>query len=81
MNLKDPFFETLHNVFLTDIEEVPVMSLSTEVLKVQSIAFNFIEREVKQNLRNNGISTDLYGDILKKVEGKLEQHGVKIDYY
>ena len=65
----------------TDIEEVSVLSLSSEVVKVQSIAYDFIEREVKQNLRNHGISADMYEDILKEVEYKLERLGVKIDYY
>jgi hypothetical protein len=65
----------------TDIEEVTVLSLSSEVVKVQSIAYDFIEREVKHNLRSHGISVDMYEDILKDIENKVEQHGVKIDYY
>ncbi|MFW9887707.1 MAG: hypothetical protein ACFFER_05955 [Candidatus Thorarchaeota archaeon] len=66
----------------TDVEEITVLSLPTEVVKAQSIAYNFIEKEVKHYLRNQGISADmLYEDILNAVENRLEQHGVKIDYY
>lgn len=65
----------------TDIEEVAVMSLSSEVVRIQSIAYDFIEREVKHNLRSQGISSDMNEDILKEVENRLEQHGVRIDYY
>lgn len=65
----------------TDIEEVTVLSLSSEALRIQSIAYNYIEKEVKNNLRNNGIATDLYDDILKEVESRLEIYGTKIDYY
>ncbi|MFX1559090.1 MAG: hypothetical protein ACFFBL_00745 [Promethearchaeota archaeon] len=65
----------------TDIEEVTVMSLSSEVVRIQSIAYDFIEKEVKHNLRSQGISSDMHEDILKEVENRLEQHGAKIDYY
>jgi hypothetical protein len=65
----------------TDIEEVTVVSLSSEVVRIQSIAYNFIEREVKHNLRIHGISTDMDEDILSEVENKLGKYGVKIDYY
>ncbi|MGY5855118.1 MAG: hypothetical protein RTS72_00870 [Candidatus Thorarchaeota archaeon] len=65
----------------TDIEEVTVMSLSSEVVRVQSISYEFIEKEVKHNLRSHGIVDDMYDDILKQVESKLEHHNVKIDYY
>ncbi|MGD9394904.1 MAG: hypothetical protein PVJ05_00565 [Candidatus Thorarchaeota archaeon] len=57
------------------------MSLSSEVVRIQSIAYDFIEREVKHNLRSQGISSDMNEDILKEVENRLEQHGVRIDYY
>jgi hypothetical protein len=65
----------------TDIEEVTVVSLSSEVVRVQSIAYDLIEREVIHNLRSHGISVDMYDDILKQVESKLEHDKVKIDYY
>ena len=65
----------------TDIEEVNVMSLSSEIIKVQSIAYDLIEKEVKHNLSSQGIVFDMYDDILKEVENKLEHQGVKIDYY
>jgi len=65
----------------TDIEELTVVSLSSEVVGIQSVAYDFIEKEVKQNLRIHGISTDLDEDILKEVENRLEKHGVKFDYY
>ena len=42
---------------------------------------DFVEKEVKQNLRIHEIATDLDEDILKEVENKLERHGAKIDYY
>lgn len=48
--------------------------LSTRVI-------DFIEKEVTHKLRVNGITADLHEDILSEVESKLEQHGVKIDYY
>ncbi|MFW9845963.1 MAG: hypothetical protein ACFFD6_04395 [Candidatus Thorarchaeota archaeon] len=65
----------------TDIEEVSVLSLSSENTKEQSIAYNFLEREIKHSLRSQGIAADLDEDILKEVESTLEQHGVRIDYY
>ncbi|MHA2027204.1 MAG: hypothetical protein ACW98U_14985 [Candidatus Thorarchaeota archaeon] len=65
----------------TDIEDVPVLSLSSEIVGVQSIAYDFIEREVIDSLRARGISADLHEDILIEVENKLELHGVKIGYY
>jgi len=65
----------------TDIDEVTVVSLSSEIVKIQSIDYDFIEKEVKHNLRTQGVSTDMYEDILKEVENKLKHYGVKIDYY
>lgn len=65
----------------TDIEEMLVVSLSSEIVKFQSISFEFIEREVKQNLRTRGINADLHEEILEEVENKLAHQGVKIDYY
>ena len=65
----------------TDSEEVTVLSLTSETIKSQSIAYDFIEREVCRNLRVHGIGTDMHDDILKEVETRLEGHGVKIDYY
>lgn len=65
----------------TDIEEVTVLSLTSEIVKSQSIAYDFIKREVLHNLRVRGIETDLHDDILKEIENRLEHHGVKIDYY
>jgi hypothetical protein len=65
----------------TDIEEMTVLSLPAEVVKAQSVAYNFIERKIKHHLQDQGISTDLFEDILNAVENRLEQHGVKIDYH
>ena len=58
-----------------------MLSLTSEIVKSQSIAYDFIEREVLHNLRVSGINTDLHTDILSEVENRLERHGVKIDYY
>ena len=65
----------------TDIEEVTVLSLTSEIIKSQSIAYDFIEREVFRNLRIRGIATDIHDDILKEIENRLQDHRVKIDYY
>jgi hypothetical protein len=65
----------------TDIEEVTVISLSSEMVKIQSIAYDLIEKEVRHNLQVQGIVADMYEDILGEVENKLEHHGVKIDYF
>lgn len=65
----------------TDIEEVIVLSLSSDIVKVQSIAYDFIEKETIHNLKVNGITDDLHEDILKEVENKLEYFGIRIDYY
>jgi hypothetical protein len=65
----------------TDIEEVTVLSLPTEVVKAQLVAYNFIEKEIRHHLRKQGISADLYEDILNAVENRLEQHGVTIEYH
>lgn len=65
----------------TDAEEVTVLSLSSEITKSQSIAYDFIEKEVKHNLGNQGILTEMYEDILQEIESKLDQYGVRIDYY
>jgi hypothetical protein len=65
----------------TDIEEVMVVSLSSDIIKIQSIAYDFIEREVVHNLKVQGISTDLHEVILREVENKLEHYNVNIEYY
>ncbi|MFW9912679.1 MAG: hypothetical protein ACFFEU_09415 [Candidatus Thorarchaeota archaeon] len=65
----------------TDIEEVTVLSLPAEVVRAQSVAYNFIEKEIRHRLREQGISTEMDEDILNAVENRFEQNGVKIDYY
>jgi hypothetical protein len=65
----------------TDIEELTVLSLTSEIIKSQSFAYDFIKREVIHNLRVRGIETEMHDDILKEVENRLEYHGVMIDYY
>ena len=65
----------------TDVEEMTVLSFSSDIVKSQSIAYDFIEREVIHNLRAHGIAADMHENVLKEVESKLEHHGVRIDYY
>ena len=63
-----------------DIEEVTVLSLPAEITKVQSIAYDLIEREVRHNLQKHGVADDIYEHILKQVENKLEDCNVRINY-
>jgi len=64
-----------------DFEELTVLSLSSEITKTQSISYDFIEREVRFNLRGRKMSDDTRDEILKAVEETLERERVKISYY
>ncbi|MFW9812344.1 MAG: hypothetical protein ACFFF9_07780 [Candidatus Thorarchaeota archaeon] len=65
----------------TDFEEVVVVSVSSEIAKNQSVSFDFIEHEVKLNLRGRRVSNVTIESILKEVEDAFENKGVAIDYY
>jgi hypothetical protein len=64
-----------------DFEVLTILSLSSEIVKTQSVAYEYIEHEVKRNLRGCRMSEDVRDEILKNVERALEKENVKIDYY
>ena len=65
----------------TDFEELVVLSISLEIAKSQSIAYDFIEQEVKLNLRGRKVNDETRKVILKDIENVLGNKGITIDYY
>jgi hypothetical protein len=65
----------------TDFEELLLLSLSSEVAKMQSPSFGDIAREVRFNLRGRRVSSENRGEILREIEDALEKEGVRIDNY
>ncbi|RDE15579.1 MAG: hypothetical protein C4K48_03705 [Candidatus Thorarchaeota archaeon] len=64
-----------------DFEELTVFSVSSEIAKTGPISYDYIEQEVKINLKGRRISGDTRDEILKGIEEALEREGVKVDYY
>ena len=64
-----------------DFKVLTLLSLSSEVVKIQAIAYEYIKDEIQHNLRGHRVSEDAKDEILKKVEEVLEKKRIKIDYY
>ncbi|NHI83313.1 MAG: hypothetical protein EAX81_03310 [Candidatus Thorarchaeota archaeon] len=64
----------------TDFTELVLLSLSSELVKIQSISADYIEREVRCNLRGRRVTSDENDEILKEIMDALEKRGVRIDY-
>jgi hypothetical protein len=64
-----------------DFEEITIFSVSSEIAKSQPIAYDYLEQEVRLNLRGRRVSDDIRAEILKAVEEALEVERVKIGYY
>ena len=64
-----------------DFEVLTLLSLSSEIVKIQAIAYEYIKDEIERNLRGHRVSEDAKDEILKKVEEVLEKKRIKIDYY
>ncbi|MHA2026200.1 MAG: hypothetical protein ACW98U_09895 [Candidatus Thorarchaeota archaeon] len=64
----------------SDFEELTVVSVSSEIVKTQSIAYGFIERMVKRNLRSHRITDDTLDEILTEIEIIFEGKRIEIDY-
>jgi hypothetical protein len=65
----------------TEFEELTLLSLSSETVKNHSIAYDFIEHEVKFNLKGRRVTDDTRETIVKEIESILESEGANIDYY
>ena len=65
----------------TDFEELVAVSVSSEIAKSQSISYDFIEQEVKLNLRGRRINDETREEILKEIESALENKGISLEYY
>jgi hypothetical protein len=66
---------------IDDFQELTAFSVSSEIVKTQPISYEYIEKEVRFNLRNLRVSDDTRDDILKGIEEALERERMKIDYY
>ncbi len=64
-----------------DFEELSVFSVSSEIVKTQSIAYDYIEKEVRFNLRGRRVSDDTRDEMMRGIEGALRRKKVMVDYY
>jgi len=64
-----------------DFEVLTLLSLSSEIVKSQSIAYKYIKDEIEHNLRGHRVSEDTMDEILREVEKVLEKSRIKIEYY
>jgi hypothetical protein len=64
-----------------DFEELTVFSISSEIAKARPIAYDYIEQEVRSNLRGRKMSDETREEIMGEIEKVLERDRVRIDYY
>jgi hypothetical protein len=65
----------------SDIHEVRVLSISSEIAKSQSIAYEMIDSEVRKALRSKIMDDDDFEELINAVVACLEKEGVVVGYY
>jgi len=64
-----------------DFVVLTLLSISSEIANAQSVAYDYIEHEIRRNLRGNRISEDTMDEISRETEKALQKKSVRIDYY
>jgi hypothetical protein len=63
-----------------DIHEIKVLIISSEIVKSQKIAYEYIDSDVRKAMKSRVIDTDDIEELIETVVNTLEKEGVVVDY-